>query len=199
MHNGDASRELLVLGVLRRAPLSPYAVDRFVRHHAPLYRAFRKGNVYHLVAALERAGLLARSSAAARRGPRLTKSLFTLTPLGEGRFRQLLHRTLLDPHATFAATETALVLLGQLPREDALGILSERHARLLEEERHAKRLLGDACKRRGSGFLSAAHTASRFSAERAFTRDAIRRLRSPSWERAWQADDGPIEDPARQI
>ena len=75
----DAARELIVLGLLRRAPMSAYFVDRTMRNHAPLYRPFKFGNTYHFIDALADAGLLRARSAAAKRGPSRTSAVSSAT------------------------------------------------------------------------------------------------------------------------
>jgi len=41
----DPGRELLILGIRRRGPLSAYSLNAAVRGHAPLYRPLKHGNI----------------------------------------------------------------------------------------------------------------------------------------------------------
>jgi len=199
MQKQDAARELIVLGLLRRAPMSAYAVDRAVRNHAPLYRPFKLGNTYHFIDALAAAGLLKARSATAKRGPRTTKHVFRLSASGEARFRALLGDTLADVQSSDAALETALVLLGQLPRAEAAALLERRRNALAGHEARLGRLWGDVRGRRGAASLAASHHVHRLKGERRFVEDAIRRLDDARWSPEWRDDDGAITEPARRL
>jgi DNA-binding PadR family transcriptional regulator len=192
-------RELFVLGLLRRKAASAYQLDKALREHTPLYRAFKRGNVYGLVERLALAGLLEREPTAARRGPQKTKVLYRLSSTGERRFHELLRRVILDVQADDPALETALVLLGQLPREAALELLVERERQVAAHERRLSRLWGDTRRRAGSAYLSSSHTLARLHAERRYLNDTIALLRDPRWQPSWSGDDGPVVDPARRI
>lgn len=196
---GDVARELLILGVLRRAPLSAYDVGRAVRGHAPLYRPLKHGNIYHQLERLAGAELLAQQAEKSSRGPRATKAIYSLTALGERYFRALLHDVIVDLQSSDTALEIAYVLLGQLPRDEALRHLTERRDAIAQHEGRLNRLLGDVAKRGGAAYLGQSHTLHRTRAEQAFLHDAIALLANPHWEPDWITDDGPISDPARHL
>ena len=195
----DPARELIVLGLLRRKPMSAYTVDIAVRNHVPLYRPFKQGNVYHLIDSLTQRGLLRRRSAAAKRGPRESKDVFRLSAAGEEHFKELLAQTLSDVQAGDVAIETALVLLGQLPRAQAAKLLTGRLSALAEHEGRVERLWGGTRDRRGAAYLAAAHHAARLKAERRFAADALKRLNDPGWCSEWRQDDGAITEPSRAL
>ncbi len=174
--------------------MSAYSVDRAVRNHAPLFRPFKRGNVYHFIEALAQRGLLRRRAARARRGPRETKDVYRLSPAGEAQFRALLAQTIADVQAGDAALETALVLLGQLPRSHAAKLLTARLQALIDHDRRVERLWGDVRERRGAAFLAASHNAHRLKAERRFVQEAISRLNDTAWSSQWRADDGAVTD-----
>ena len=193
----DPERELFILGLLRRQAHSPYAIDKILRDHLPLYRQFRRGNVYQLVERLCEDGYLTSRAAAARRGPRESKTVYRLSGAGEARFRDLLHRVVVDVQSSDTALETAFVLLGQLPRSDALALMLERMREIEDHERRLKRIFGDARERGGAGYFAAAHAYHRTRSERRFLEDAVRRLRDRSWQPQWVRDDGPISSATR--
>jgi DNA-binding PadR family transcriptional regulator len=195
----EPQRELFVLGVLRRTPASAYAIDKAMREHSPLYRSFKRGNVYNLIERLATAGLLARQPGESRRGPRKTKLLYRLTPAGERRFIDLLKTVILDVQSEHAAVETALVLLGQLERDRATALLEARATNVEAHERRLARLLGDMRKRAGAAYLSASHTLHRLRGERRYLSDTIALLRNPRWEPRWILNDGPVSDASRKI
>lgn len=189
--NPEPHRELFVLGLLRRQPLSAYDVEQILREHFPLYRRFRFGNLYQLIERLCDRGYLAARNAAARRGPRESKAVYRLSSDGEARFRELLRGVIVDVQSSDAALETAFVLLGQLRRDEALSLLLERLREIEAQERRLKRLFGEA-RGRGAGYFAAAHAHHRMRSERGFLEDAIRKLRDRTWEPKWLLDDGPI-------
>ncbi|MGC1380373.1 MAG: PadR family transcriptional regulator [Candidatus Baltobacteraceae bacterium] len=195
----EPQRELFILGLLRRKPASAYAIDRAMREHSPLYRSFKRGNVYSFIERLATGGLLEREDATSRRGPRKTKISYRLSPAGERRFGELLRSVILDVQAEHPALETALVLLGQLERDKAMELLGERARNVTEQERRLSRLLGDMRDRAGAAYLSASHTLHRLRGERRYLSDTIALLKDPTWEPQWVLDDGPIVDAARRI
>lgn len=197
--NGVPGRELLLLGILRRSPLSAYSLDRVVREHAPLYRPFKYGNVYHSVAQLAGKGFLLTRTAKTQRGPQNTKTVFRLSASGERRFQALLKQIILDVQSPDPNLEVAYVLLGQLPRNEAADLLRERFTQVSEQERRLARLVGDIEKRSGGGYLGLSHTAHRLRSETAFLRKSIALLENPKWNPDWVRDDGPIVDPSRKL
>ena len=196
----DPQRELFILGLLRRKPASAYAIDRAMREHSPLYRSFKRGNVYGFIERLCASGLIEHEEAEeSRRGPRKTKAVYRVSASGEERFAALLHDVIVDVQAEHAALETALVLLGQLQRERATALLEERASSVAAHERRLSRLIGDMRDRAGSAYLSASHTLHRLRSERRYVTDALELLRNPRWEPQWVLDDGPIVDAARRV
>lgn len=199
MEGRDAARELIVLGLLRRAPMSAYSVDRTMRNHAPLYRPFKQGNTYHFVDALAAEGFLKARSALAKRGPNKTKTVFRLSASGEARFLALLAATLGDVQASDAALETALVLLGQLPRGEASALLTRRLKALADHEARLQRLWGGLRRRQGAASFASSHHVQRLKAERRFAEDALARLNDARWSPDWSENDGTITEPSRTL
>jgi DNA-binding PadR family transcriptional regulator len=195
----DPRRELFVLGLLRRKPLSAYSLDRALRDHVPLYRSFSRGNVYTFVEKLAAKGLLLRRRAATARGPRESQWIYRVSSAGQARFRDLLRDVIVDPQASDPALETALVLLGQLGREDAIALMSERAKQIEAYERRMIRLFGDARRRGASAYFAASHAVHRMRSERRFLKDAEALLRDPKWHPDWVLDDGSVTDVARKL
>lgn len=193
----EPERELFVLGLLRRQAHSPYAVDKILRDHLPLYRQLRRGNIYQLLERLYNDGYLTRRTAAARRGPRESKTVYRLSSAGDARFRDLLRRVIADVQSSDTALETAFVLLGQLPRSEALALMLDRMREIEGHERRLKRIFGDASRRGGAGYFAAAHAYHRARSEHRFLEDAVRRLRDRAWQPQWVRDDGPISSESR--
>lgn len=195
----DAGRELLILGLLRRKGMSPYALNRAVREHAPLYRPMKTGNVYNTIARMARDGLLLGRQAGAQRGPRDEKTIYRLSAAGERRFGSLLRDVIGDVQIPDPTIEIAYVLLGQLPRGEAIRMLALRLERVTEQERRLTRLTGDIEARSGAGYLGLSHTVARLRGERRFLRDALALLENKKWNPEWILDDGPIVDRRRLL
>ncbi len=195
----DPRRELFVLGLLRRKPLSAYSLDRVLRDHVPLYRGFSRGNVYAFVEKLAEKGLLLRRRAATKRGPRESQWIYRVSSAGQTRFLELLRDVIADPQSSDPALETALVLLGQLRRDDAIRLMGERSAQIEAYERRMIRLFGDARGRGASAYFAASHAVHRMRSERRFLKDAQALLRDPKWHPDWVLDDGGVTDAARKL
>ncbi|MGZ3529427.1 MAG: hypothetical protein ACXVAO_17280 [Vulcanimicrobiaceae bacterium] len=162
--------------------MSAYSVDRTVRGHTMLYRPFKRGNMYHAIEQLAQSGFLLARSVKAKRGPRKTKIEYRLSAAGEKRFRSLLVQILDDIQAPDPTLEIAYVLLGQLPREQAVALLETRAAHVAQQERRLNRLFS-ADGRSGSAYLGASHAAQRM----------------PKWEPQWTVNDGPANDGANAL
>lgn len=191
--------ELLILGILRRAPMSAYQVNRIVRGHAHLYRSLKFGNVYNAIKRLAESGLLIGRSAKAVRGPRDTKVVFRLSAAGNRRFGTLLTNVITDIQATDAAFEIALVLLGQLPRSEALQMLLDRLNELTQQEKRLKRLRGDPVERSGGAHLSVIHASRRLHSGIQFLHEAIQLLKTPKWAPEWLENEASVADPASAV
>lgn len=183
----DADRELLILGVVARAPISAYELNRAVKMHSPLYRTFARGNLYAQLRQLESRKLLARDAAPASRGPRETKTIYRLSAQGKKRFDELLAAVFADIQAPDAAIEVACVLAGRLPRGRALELLKTRLQHVVAQEKRLGRLLGKPEERSAGGQLSMMHTIARLRAEETWLRDSLALVRSAKWQPDWKS------------
>jgi DNA-binding PadR family transcriptional regulator len=185
--------------LLRRRPLSAYSLDRALRDHVPLYRGFSHGNVYTFVDKLAAGGFLLRRRASTRRGPRESQWIYRLSSAGQARFRELLRDVIADPQSSDPAFETALVLLGQLRRDEALALMRERATEVEAYERRMIRLFGDARRRGASAYFAASHAVYRMRSERRFLKEIEALLCDRKWQPDWVLDDGTITDAARKL
>ncbi|HEY2476394.1 MAG TPA: PadR family transcriptional regulator [Candidatus Cybelea sp.] len=190
MKAADPHRELFVLGLLRGAESSAYDVDHAMREHVPLYRRFSQGNTYQFVERLAANGLLSRRAAATRRGPREQKWLYALSPDGETRFRELVRGIMTDVQSSDVALETALVLLGQLPRDDALELVIARAGEVERYERRLKRIYGEERGIGRGGAFTRLRIMHRMQSERRYLGEIAGLLRDAKWEPQWIAGDG---------
>lgn len=185
----DPGRELLILGILRRGPVSAYTLARAVKMHGPLYTALARGNLYELLGGLERRGMVVRSNAPSQRGPRREKTIYGLSAAGRRRFEALLSKVLNDAQAPDPSVEVACVLLGALPRERAAELLRGRLQALVAHEKRLGRLFGNPEERSASGLLAMEHAAHRVRAEIEWTQRSLANVLDPKWKSSWVASD----------
>jgi DNA-binding PadR family transcriptional regulator len=182
----DADRELLILGLLARGPISAYELNRSVKMHAPLYRSFGRGNLYAQLQHLDARGLVESDTAPAERGPRATKAVYRLSAFGRKRFDELLTSVFNDIQVADAAIEVACVLAGRLSRGRALELMGTRLRLVAAQGKRLERLLGKPEERSAGGQLSMMHTVARLRSEEAWLRDSIALLRNPKWQPEWR-------------
>ena len=181
----DADRELLILGLLARGPMSAYDLNRAVKMHAPLYRTFGRGNLYAQLQQLNAHKLVGSDAAPATRGPRATKTMYQLSPAGRKRFDELLAAVFADIQAPDPAIEVACVLAGRLPRDSAQELLKARLALVVAQSKRLGRLLGKPEERSAGGQLSMMHTVARLRAEETWLRESIALVRNAKWQPEW--------------
>lgn len=185
----DAGRELLILGILRRGPLSAYDMTRAVKMHGPLYRSLARGNIYEQLAQLEKRGMVITDTEAATRGPRKTKTVYQLAASGRRRFDTVMAAVFNDPQVPDGTFEVACVLLGQFSRDRARVYLTQRLAALTAHEKRLVRLYGKPEERSGAALLAMTHATSKVQADIAWTKTALANLRNAKWKPDWVSDD----------
>ncbi len=185
----DAGRELLLLGMLRRTPMSAYDLARAVKSHSSLYRTMARGNPYAQLARLEDSGLIVSRNTKATRGPHEMKTVYRLSAAGRARFNAALESVFEDVQASDATLEIACVLLGQLPRDRARELLARRLALVAAQEKRLARLLGKPEERSGAAQLMMMHAHERLRGEGSWLRESIALLKNAKWQPGWVSDD----------
>ena len=185
----EAGRELLMLGLLRRVPMSAYDLSRAVKMHGSLYRNLGRGNVYAQLAQLAQAGAIAQRHAVASRGPSRTKTIYALTAAGRRRFDTLMHDVMCDVQISDSTLEVACVLLGQLSREAAREHLTARLEAIVAQERRLDRLFGKREERSGAGEIALMHAIAMLRGEISWLRESIALLRGSKWRAEWRLND----------
>ena len=92
-----------------------------------------------------------------------------------------------DVQASDVALETALVLLGQLPREEALELVTARAGEVERQERRLKRIYGEEHGVGRGGAFTRLRIVHRMQSERRYLNEIARLLRDPKWEPDWLA------------
>jgi DNA-binding PadR family transcriptional regulator len=128
-------KELLLLGLLRRGPMSGYDLHRIVVAHGDLYADLKKGNVYYLLERLAGEGLLTVQTETKARGPRGERLIYALTAQGRTRFQELLGAVVSTYEPAHMGIEVAVIFLGALPDQEVRALLTRR--RVAVQERRA--------------------------------------------------------------
>ena len=107
---------------------------------------------------------------------------------------------IVDPQSSDPALETALVLLGQLRRDEAIALIAERAD--AESKRTNGEWFGFSATRAGAVPARTLPPRTRCIAmrsERRFLKDAETLLRDPKWQPDWVLDDGSVTDATRKL
>jgi len=174
-------KALLLLGLLRRGPMTGYDLNRIVRSHGPLYADLKKANIYHLLDRLAQQGHLSITVESGAPGPRGERLIYEMTASG----REVLFRLLREAITAFEPSDTglasAVVFLSELDQDEALRLLQlrrdvvrDRRTRAAEElsglSQPLSRLAGD-------------HQLALIDAELAWVTEAIALIKPGGWRR----------------
>lgn len=166
----QATRTLMLLGLLRSGPKHGYELHRVVVEHGELYTDLKKPTLYHLLDRLAAQGAVAVTTEGGTRGRRGERRIYALTGTGDELFGQLLREALSTFHAGSTGLEVAAVFLDCLPPREARRLLAER---CLAVERRRTVIAGElgplaersSALRMASGFFAADHALSLMDAE----------------------------------
>ena len=122
----QASRTLMVLGLLKGGARHGYELHRIVVAHGSLYADFKKPTLYHLLHRLALQGAVAVHSEAGARGPRGERLVFGLTRRGQAEFTRLLRQALSSYDAAQTLFEVAVAFMMMLPSAEAQALLKQR-------------------------------------------------------------------------
>lgn len=130
-------KALLLLGLLRRGPMTGYDLHRIVRSHGPLYADLKKGNIYHLLDRMARQGHLQVSLEPGARGPRGERLRYELTPSGREALLDLVRRAIIAFEPADTGLASAVVFLSELDPGDAASLLLTRRDVIRDRRRLA--------------------------------------------------------------
>jgi len=120
------SRELLLLGLLRRWGTHGYQLMDFLDTHLAFLADLKKPTAYALLERLRRAGHVSVSTE--RAGNRPERRVYQLTPAGAAHFQHLLRANLQAFAPPRFPDATGLYFLDALPADEAKTLLQERLA-----------------------------------------------------------------------
>jgi len=174
-------KSLLLLGLLRRGPMSGYDLNRIVRSHGPLFADLKKGNIYHLLVRLSGQGHLRVTVEPGARGPRGERLLYELTASGREALLALVRRaiTVFEPADTGLAG--AVVFLTEVDQEEAAGLLRRR--REVIQQRRARVTAELGALSRPLSRLAGDHQLALIDAELAWVTAAIGVVEDGGWPR----------------
>jgi DNA-binding PadR family transcriptional regulator len=124
---------LIVLCLLREAPMHPYEMQRLVgERKKDEFLDLKRGSLYQNIGRLEQAGLIAKAETI-REGKRPERTVYRLTDAGERDLLVWLRELLAKPVHGSIRFEASLSLVVHLTPEDAVKQLTQR-TQLLEAE-----------------------------------------------------------------
>lgn len=181
----QASKTLMILGLLRSGPKHGYELHRIVVAHGSLYADFKKPTLYHLLHRLALQGAVEVHSEGGARGPRGERLVFALAPAGEALLLDLLRGALSSHDSSQTSFEVAVAFVGLLPATEAQELLRRRRevirARRAEVTTEIESMSAQgAAARVAPRQLAADHSISLMDAEMAWTDRAIRQLAAPA-------------------
>lgn len=170
-------KELIVLGLLERAPQHGHELHRIVRAHGELYADLKKANLYHLLERLEKLGCLKVKREPGARGRRGERLVYTITAKGRKRFMDLLRQVLQHYETAHSGVEVAAVFIPRLPQGEAMALLEARREAVAARQAMLQRDFAGFDKRGPAARISADHILSMNAAELAWIERALATLR----------------------
>ncbi|MCL4792324.1 MAG: PadR family transcriptional regulator [Gammaproteobacteria bacterium] len=179
----QATRMLMVLGVLHAGARHGYELHRILVAHGTVYADFKKPTLYHLLARLAAQGAVDLRSETGARGPRGERLVYSITAQGRALFQELLRSVLGSYDENNAGFQVAAGFLAWIPVREAQALLRQRciGLRSRQAEIHAAidqhvDLMQDGAMTRQqatSRFLSADHLLNMMDAELAWMEKTI--------------------------
>lgn len=115
---------LLVLGLLKLQAMHGYQLGDLIDKRLKYLTDLKKPTLYHILAGLEKDGLVVKT--VSRAGNRPERFTYRLTTAGAARFRELLQANLQGAHDTYFTDDIGLLFLSELDAADARAYLAEK-------------------------------------------------------------------------
>ncbi|MDP2941846.1 MAG: PadR family transcriptional regulator [Candidatus Omnitrophota bacterium] len=172
-------QELLFLGLLKEGPKHGYDIKRKIKEIVSLFAGINIKSVYYPLKVLEEAGLVEKR--AAKPGRRPERIVYGLTPEGEGRFTELLSRSLLSFKRPQFSLDLSLYFLRYMPAAEARRRLRARILLLKRLSRSLRQMIS-ALKEKGEPTLIyiSQHNLQMVETESKFLQQLIRDLPNSS-------------------
>jgi DNA-binding PadR family transcriptional regulator len=140
-------QELLLLGLVKESPKHGYEIKKKIKEILALFAGIDIKSIYYPLAVLEKKGLLIRR--VNREGRRPQRFVYTLTPKGEARFKELLTKSFLNFKRPQFSLDLSLYFLHYIKPKIARRRLRARMSILKKLSRGLK-LTIDSSKKRDS-------------------------------------------------
>ena len=125
--------DVAVLAFLHEAPMHPYEMRRLLRlRHKDEILALKRGSLYHAIARLLRAGLIAVRTTN-REGKRPERTIYRITPAGQSEFLNTIRSMVTIPRRESSEFLAAMSFLVHLDPDEAAQPLTERVQKLEAE------------------------------------------------------------------
>ena len=178
-------QELIILGLLKDQPRHGYEIKKQIKNVISTFAVLEMESIYYSLNLLEKKGYVEKSARSG--GKRPEKFVYSLTPKGDQRFRQLLTKSLLAAERPNFSFDIALYFLPYLPRDVALRRLKGR-SRVLAKVEEALKGLGSRLADRSSYHLKSIvdHNLELLQAEKKFIKTvsselANEKISLPEW------------------
>lgn len=176
MRRAGVHKILLLLGLLRRGPLTGYDLHRIVRAHGELYSHLKKANLYYLLDRLAKEGALTVQAEPHARGPRGERLLYTITDQGRAQFDRLLCTVVREYDPVHVGIDVAIVFLAQLLPAEARALLADRREAVAQRRAQLVLELGETSRSGPFNALAADHLLSLVDAELKWVERALNSL-----------------------
>ncbi len=124
-------RELLLLGLLRRADMHGYQLHEFINQNMASCVDLKKPTAYYLLDKMAEAGWIQPTEI--QEGNRPPRQVYQITPAGEAAYQRLLRENLAAYHPVRFAGDIGLAFLDTLPPDERRAALLARRAALAAE------------------------------------------------------------------
>lgn len=123
------SRQLLLLGLLRRESMHGYRLNEFIEHELSICTDLKKPTAYFLLDKLEQAGWIAVTEAIQDSG-RPPRKMYAITAAGEAAFQTLLREHLRELDLSRFTADVGFAFIDALDPAESIPLLEERRAAL---------------------------------------------------------------------
>ncbi len=135
---------LAVLSYLTQRPMHPYELSRVLRENGDARSIkFNHGSLYMVFGQLARAGYIA-GQETSREGQRPERTVYALTDAGRQELRDWLRELVEEPQHEYPGFVAALSLIGALPPDDVVELLTTRLRHLTAGQDEIRALLDSA-------------------------------------------------------
>ncbi|MDQ3978347.1 MAG: PadR family transcriptional regulator [Actinomycetota bacterium] len=181
---------LAVLSYLSQRPMHPYELSRTLRERGEARSIkFNHGSLYMVFQQLAKAGFVAEQETT-RAGQRPERTVYAITEAGRQELRDWLRDLIEEPRREYPHFAAALSLIGALPPDEVVDLLTKRAARLAEERDETRNLIAETL---SSGvhplfLVEEDYRLALLDAEAAFIEQFMQRITHPrtGWAPQWR-------------